>query len=262
MARQINRLNARSVQTTTKVGRHGDGGGLYLVVDAGGAKRWVFLYRSRSTQKLREMGLAGSPPSRSAHAREKAAIARAQLAVGRDPLEDKGRNQGPRPTFGTVSDQFIEAMETSWKNEKHAAQWRSTLQTYCPAIRDMPIDMVTLPNGISTSRVVFDPIRIHVSADELLQQPSPRAEDAKSALDEACDFLRHELADGPKSAKDIADAAKDADIAKGTLARARKSLRIKPEKVGSGPWMLALATSRQGMQGAQGTHGTQHFGRR
>ena len=59
MARQINRLSARAVQTLTARGRHADGGGLYLVIDETGAKRWAFIYRDRRTQKLREMGFGG-----------------------------------------------------------------------------------------------------------------------------------------------------------------------------------------------------------
>ena len=43
MARQLNRLSARTVATVKKPGRHADGGGLYLVVDKSGAKRCVFL---------------------------------------------------------------------------------------------------------------------------------------------------------------------------------------------------------------------------
>ena len=44
MARQIHRLNAREVATKREPGLHADGGGLYLVVDKGGAKRWTFLF--------------------------------------------------------------------------------------------------------------------------------------------------------------------------------------------------------------------------
>ena len=47
MARQINRLSARRVQTLADPGRHADGGGLYLVVDKREGKRWVFIYRCR-----------------------------------------------------------------------------------------------------------------------------------------------------------------------------------------------------------------------
>jgi hypothetical protein len=45
MARQINRLSPRKVTSEAVPGRHADGGGLYLVVDKGGAKRWAFLFR-------------------------------------------------------------------------------------------------------------------------------------------------------------------------------------------------------------------------
>ncbi len=38
MARPINRLSARAVQTLTKQGYHADGGGLYLLVKRTGSK--------------------------------------------------------------------------------------------------------------------------------------------------------------------------------------------------------------------------------
>src|SRR6476619_29996 len=59
MARQLNKLTARKVQTETAVGRHSDGGGLYLVLDKNGAKRWVFIYRRKGDGKQSEMGLGG-----------------------------------------------------------------------------------------------------------------------------------------------------------------------------------------------------------
>ncbi|WP_320109526.1 hypothetical protein [Bosea sp. NBC_00550] len=45
MARSVKKLSARSVTTLTKPGRHSDGDGLYLVIDATGARRWLFLFR-------------------------------------------------------------------------------------------------------------------------------------------------------------------------------------------------------------------------
>jgi hypothetical protein len=39
MARAARRLSARAVETITKPGYHADGEGLYLVVDASGARR-------------------------------------------------------------------------------------------------------------------------------------------------------------------------------------------------------------------------------
>lgn len=79
MALALNRLNARQVATVAKAGRHSDGGGLYLVVDASGARRWLFLFRWKAdpsqpgTGKLREMGLGSVRDVSLAAARDAAA---------------------------------------------------------------------------------------------------------------------------------------------------------------------------------------------
>ena len=147
MARQINRLNARSVQTIRTKGRHADGGGLYLVVDRNVAKRWVFLYRDRRTHKLREMGFGGLASVPLAKAREKAAEARAHLAAGRDPLAARRASESDDAeegrSFGAVADALIGSMEPSWKNPKHRAQWKMTLGVYCKPLRDLPVDQIT-----------------------------------------------------------------------------------------------------------------------
>jgi hypothetical protein len=55
--RQLNRLSAKTVSSKTASGLYCDGGGLYLQVSASGSKAWIFRYRSRTTGKLRDMGL-------------------------------------------------------------------------------------------------------------------------------------------------------------------------------------------------------------
>ena len=63
MIRGINKLAPLRILTIKEPGRHSDGGGLYLVVDKSGAKRWVFIYRwkdhlgQKGSGRLREMGL-------------------------------------------------------------------------------------------------------------------------------------------------------------------------------------------------------------
>ena len=76
MPRAIHRLSARAAETISKLGRHADGGGLYLSISNGGRRRWVFLYTWRG--KIREAGLgtAGKGGVSLKDAREKAAQGR------------------------------------------------------------------------------------------------------------------------------------------------------------------------------------------
>src|SRR6478752_5631862 len=137
--RQINRLSARKVETIEKPGRHADGGGLYLVVDKSGARRWVFLFRQAG--RLREMGLGSSRGVSLARARELPAQARAAQAAGEDPLEKRSLERAV-PSFGAMADEVITSLSPAWKNAKHRAQWVMTLTTYAAAIRSTPVDKV------------------------------------------------------------------------------------------------------------------------
>lgn len=146
MAREIERLPARVLDKKLKPGRHADGGGLYLVVDKSGAKRWAFLFRRAG--KLREMGLGGASGVSLARARELAGEVRVVLAEGGDPVARRqaadAMNAAPRkPTFGEVADRVVNSAEQEWRNEKHRAQRRMTLTTYCEGIRDVPVDEIT-----------------------------------------------------------------------------------------------------------------------
>ncbi len=95
MAREINRLSARKVQALSEPGRHADGGGLYLVIEPSGSKRWVMLYRMPG--RRREMGLGSASAVSLARARELATAARAQIAEGIDPIEARAAAIAPLP---------------------------------------------------------------------------------------------------------------------------------------------------------------------
>lgn len=140
MAREINKLSARTVATLTKPGRHGDGDGLYLVVDKGGAKRWVYLFRWRGP--LREMGLGGANVVSLAQARDLAAKARAEVKAGIDPIAARKADAPRLVTFGDAADAFIEAMKPGFKNAKHIAQWEMTLKNYAATLRPLAVDEV------------------------------------------------------------------------------------------------------------------------
>lgn len=164
LARQLNKLNARKVSTLTKPGRHSDGGGLYLVVDPSGAKRWAFLFRWRG--KLKEMGLGGTNSVALADARTAAAAARKFIADGINPIEARRRKVGT-VTFGEAADDLISSLSHEWRNAKHKAQWEMTLSRvrdengkltddgYCVAIRDKDVDEIDTEDVLSVLKPIW-----------------------------------------------------------------------------------------------------------
>jgi hypothetical protein len=150
MARKINRLNARTVQTITKHGRHADGGNLYLSISPNGGRRWVFLYRWHG--KPTEIGLGSARNVLLARARELAA--RAKLAEGINPKDVRKPSGGA--TFGECADRLIETMRPSWKNAKHAAQWEMTLQDYAAPLRRLPVDKITTDDVLGVLKPLWN----------------------------------------------------------------------------------------------------------
>ena len=143
MAREINKLSARSVTTVSKPGRHSDGGGLYLIVDKGGAKRWAFIFRWEG--KLKEMGLGGITAVTLADAREKAAACRKDLSDGRNPIAQRKAAQlaeQSATTFGDFADALVSDLKSGFKNAKHRWQWEQTLKVYAEPLRKLPIQEV------------------------------------------------------------------------------------------------------------------------
>ncbi|MCJ2088372.1 integrase arm-type DNA-binding domain-containing protein [Methylobacterium sp. E-005] len=161
MARAINRLSARTVQTLTEPGRHADGDGLYLVVDEGGGKRWVYLYRLAG--RRREMGLGPLRTVSLAQAREQAGRARALAAQGQDPVEARqaaaplpeSEPARTAPTFGQVADTFMDSRAADWRNAKHRQQWRNTLTTYAADLWVKPVSEIETPDVLAALRPIW-----------------------------------------------------------------------------------------------------------
>ena len=122
-------------------GRHADGGGLYLRVQGGGARSWLF--RSMVAGKARDIGLgpaAGPGALALMEARTKARELAVQAAKG-EVIQSK-RIQARKvaaqaqaavlagKTFKEVAEAFITRKEGGWRNDKHRQQWRNTLASY------------------------------------------------------------------------------------------------------------------------------------
>lgn len=148
--RQLHKLSARKAETVTKPGRHSDGGGLYLAIEAGEHSRraWVFMYRERGTGRRRELGLGSAKgPNRSgltlAEARTKAADARKVLLQGKDPKNEKRVERGSAETFGAFADAYLKSILPGLKGRKAEADWKRDLEVRCKAIRPKRLGDIT-----------------------------------------------------------------------------------------------------------------------
>ena len=161
MANAINKLSDRRIRTLRKPGRHSDGGGLYLIVDKNGAKRWAFLFRKDG--RLREMGLGGGLNAVPlATARELAAECRKTIALGGDPIgnrkrerEQKRAEERTQKTFGEVSAEFIKSHEAEWTNAKHVAQWRMTIDVYAAVLKPKAVSEITTDDVLAVLRPIW-----------------------------------------------------------------------------------------------------------
>ncbi|MDX0513334.1 DUF4102 domain-containing protein [Sinorhizobium medicae] len=138
MARAINKLTDTECKAACKAGMLGDGGGLYLHVKPSGAKSWAFIWKQEG--KRNEMGLGSYPTVKLAKARALATEHRQAVAEGRNPIIE--RRKEAVPTFGVCCDKFLASMEGQWRNEKHRAQWRMTLNEYAKQIQSKQVSDV------------------------------------------------------------------------------------------------------------------------
>lgn len=124
---QEKRLTAATVRSITKPGLHADGQGLYLRVDASGAKRWI--QRIVIQGKRRDIGLGSAALVDLSEARGKALQQRKLARDGEDPLAAKRRLQSI-PTFEEAARQVHAHREDGWRNEKHRKQWLSSMENH------------------------------------------------------------------------------------------------------------------------------------
>jgi hypothetical protein len=147
-------LTDRTVRTAGP-GRHSDGTvkGLMLVVRPNGSRAWVLRYQRGG--RRRDMGLGPYPEIGLADAREKALDARRLVKRdGKDPIAERGRAK--IKTFKEVAEALIESKRPCWRNAKHAAQWKSTLETYaCPKLSSLNVQAVDTDAVLSVLRPIW-----------------------------------------------------------------------------------------------------------
>jgi len=158
MARTSHMLNARSAQLITEPGLHADGDGLYLQLKNGG-RSWLFVFSW--AKKRREMGLGSTRSVPLVAAREAAREARAHLAAGRNPLEERktareaARQVAQIDTFGVFAESYIDNVEDGWRNPKHRQQWRNSLREHAAKLRDIPVSDVTTSDVVECLQPIW-----------------------------------------------------------------------------------------------------------
>ncbi|MBV9550804.1 MAG: integrase arm-type DNA-binding domain-containing protein [Alphaproteobacteria bacterium] len=140
MARKTDRLTVKGIGSLG-AGLHADGKGLYLRVEATGARRWVFIFRHHG--KRCEMGLGPFSETGLSEARETAASARRQVAAGLNPIIERRRQNAAVAavmTFGELMDEVVAAKAPEWRNRLSLHQWTrsatvelATLRPHNPA---------------------------------------------------------------------------------------------------------------------------------
>jgi len=135
------RLSAAFVRTIKEPGFYGDGHGLYLKVDASGARRWV--QRLMIHGKRRDIGLGSASLVSLSEARERALEQRKVARAGDDPIALKRRSTGIL-TFEEAARKVHDLSRPTWRNEKHGDQWINTMTTYAfPNLGSKRIDQIS-----------------------------------------------------------------------------------------------------------------------
>jgi integrase len=162
MAKQLAVSSARTVETLAKPGRHNAGDNLYLSITKAGSKRWVFLYVFGNQR--RELGLGSPAKGMSlAMARDKAIEARKLINLGDDPIKVMGKSaraiaERGIPNFGSFADDYLATHGPKFRNDKHKAQWATTLETYCAPIRSRPIDEISTDDVLRVLQPIWSKI--------------------------------------------------------------------------------------------------------
>ena len=181
MSYHSGKLTKNLVRTLT-AGRHGDGNGLYLVVDPSGARRWIVRVtvkgqRNREGKPLRtDFGLGGTDIVTLTQARDRALEYRRMAKQGINPRYNAKQEI---PCFEDIAQQVhIERLPT-WKNPKHGQQWINTLTEYAfPKIGRLPVSEIGQPEILQ----ILSPIwtEKHETAKRVAQRVKAVLDVAKS----------------------------------------------------------------------------------
>ena len=77
-----------------------------------------------------------------------------RLPKGSIPIDERKRDGGI-PTFGEMADDVREALSAGFRNDKHKAQWKSTLETYAGPLRAKPVDTIATDDVLAVLKPIW-----------------------------------------------------------------------------------------------------------
>lgn len=143
-------------------GVYGFGRNLKLQVAGPTAKSWIFRYTVGG--KTRDKGIGSARNVTLAQARKLTDDLRVnQTSRGIDPVAEEKREaeqrrlaQAKSAPFRQRVEEYLADHDSTWRNAKHRAQWRSTLESYAyPVIADLPAHAITVSHLVEILRPIW-----------------------------------------------------------------------------------------------------------
>ena len=138
-------------------GLYGDGNNLFLSVRPSGSRSWVFRFRERGGNRIRDMGLGTAGPDGVPlqAARDRAVALRADLRAGRDPIADKkaaaaAAPEAPQKTFGDYAiNDWLPVYAMGFKNPRSAKELKRVLEINAAPLFSLALDAIGKPEVLS-----------------------------------------------------------------------------------------------------------------
>lgn len=166
---------------------------------------------------------------------------------------NKGSPDGGAMSRVSGSGAFVAVCRSAWLVELDPADTTGATRILAPMKNNIgddksgfafTLESTALDKGLEASRVRFLPGVRHVFADELVR-PQASVPSTPSAVDEAADFLKEYLVDGPILQTKVLTAAIAAGHKKRTVERAKAELGIRSEKSSQGRSLWRLPENLQ-----------------
>jgi integrase len=144
---KLNPQTVKSLIANNVVGRHRDGGKLYLQIAKLGRGSWVFRYRCHG--KERWMGLGPADTVSLAEARDEAALLRSAVRAGRDPVEERKNAKRSAVTFAECCQLFL---------AEHTAElprWEQSLRDHCSPLAGKLVSAITSDDVLKVLRPLW-----------------------------------------------------------------------------------------------------------